>query len=109
MSCLKKMSIGEYPYFGLVFVMVKKLLDQFCGVGIRSYFLCPVFLPFLKFAIGHIARYAPSFKFQNQQKHRAKLLNLFFHHYFRKKSALMQLKQENNLPFCLTKRITKVA
>ena len=63
--------------------MVKKLLDQFCGVGIRSYFLCPVFLPFLKFVIGHIARYAPSSKFQNQQKYRSKLLNLFFHHYLR--------------------------
>ena len=41
----------------------------------------PVFLPFLKFVIGHIARYAPSSKFQNQQKYRSKLLNLFFHHY----------------------------
>ena len=47
----------------------------------RSYFLCPVFLPFLKFVIGHIARYAPSSKFPNQQKYRSKLVNLFFHHY----------------------------
>ena len=44
-------------------------------------FLCPVFLPLLKFVIGHIARYAPSSKFQNQQKYRSKLLNLTFHHY----------------------------
>ena len=49
--------------------------------GIRSYILCPVFLPFLVFVIGHIARYAPSSKFQNQQKYRSKLPNLFFHHY----------------------------
>ena len=35
----------------------------------------------MKFVIGHIARYAPSSKFQNQQKYRSKLLNLFFHHY----------------------------
>ena len=62
-------------------VIVKKQLDQFCGVGIRSYFLCPAFLPLLKFVIGHIARYAPSSKFQNQQKYRSKLLNLFFHYY----------------------------
>ena len=52
-------------------------------IGIRSY-LCPVFLPFLKFVIGHIARYAPSSKFQNQQKYRSKLVNLFFHHYLKK-------------------------
>ena len=47
-------------------------------------FLCPVFLPLLKFVIGHIARYAPSSKFQNQQKYRSKLVNLFFHHYLKK-------------------------
>ena len=41
----------------------------------------PVFLLVLKLVIGHIARYAPSSKFQNQQKYRSKLLNLFFHHY----------------------------
>ena len=49
-------------------------------VKVISPFL-PVFLPFLKFVIGHIARYAPSSKFQNQQKYRSKLVYLFFHHY----------------------------
>ena len=42
----------------------------------------PCLLPLLKFVIGHIARYAPSSKFQNQQKYRSKLVNLFFHHYY---------------------------
>ena len=37
-------------------------------------------LPFLVFVIGHIARYAPSSKFQNQQNTESKLPNLFFHH-----------------------------
>ena len=27
----------------------------------------PYLLPFLKFVIGHIARYAPSYKFQNKK------------------------------------------
>ena len=46
----------------------------------RSY-INPAFLTFLKFVIGHIARYAPSSKLRNQQKYRSKLANLFFHHY----------------------------
>ena len=41
---------------------------------------------FLLFVIGHIAGYAPSSKFQNQQKYRSKLLNLFFHHYLAKRA-----------------------
>ena len=47
----------------------------------KELYLYPVFLLVLKFVIGHIARYAPSSKFQNQQKYRTKLPNLFFHHY----------------------------
>ena len=39
------------------------------------------YLPLLKFVIGHIVRYAPSSKFQNQQTYRLKLPNLYFHHY----------------------------
>ena len=73
--------------------MVKKQLDQFCGV--RSYFLCPVFLPLLKFVIGHIARYAPSSKFQNQQKYKSKLLNLFFYHSYKNG----KVKPRFNMPF----------
>ena len=70
--------------------MVKKQLDQFCGV--RSYFLCPVFLPLLIFVIGHIARYAPSSKFQNQQKYKSKLLNLFFYHYYKKREGQAEIQ-----------------
>lgn len=36
----------------------------------------------LKFGISHIARYASSPKFQNRQKRKPKLGNLFFHHYY---------------------------
>ena len=59
--------------------MVKNNLTNFEGQGVIS--LYSVFLPFLAFIIGHIARYAPSSKYQNQQKYRSKLPNLFFHHY----------------------------
>ena len=61
--------------------MVKNNLTNFVKCGVKHNFLCPVFLPPLEFVIGHIARYAPSSKFQTQQKYRSKLLNLFFHHY----------------------------
>ena len=33
----------------------------------------PCLFAVLKFVIGHIARYAPSSKFQNQQKYRSKI------------------------------------
>ena len=56
----------------------------------------PCLLPFLKFVIGHIARYAPSSKSQNQQKYRSKLVNLFFHHY---------IDHFEHLPILKTQRI----
>ena len=61
--------------------IITKMIFELCYIEVINSYICPAFLTFLKFVIGHIARYAPSSKLRNQQKYRSKLANLFFHHY----------------------------